>query len=129
MGGSFSLSAQDIVGFIPTVDAERARVFYRDTLGLPLVSDELPFALVFDANGAMLRVTVVPHLTPAPHTILGWKVADIASAAKALAEAGVQFERYPWMAQDELGIWASPSGTKVTWFKDPDGNTLSISQH
>ena len=77
----------------------------------------------------MLRITVVQQLTPAPHTILGWKVPDIAAAASKLARSGVRFERYPWMEQDELGVWASPSGTKVAWFKDPDGNTLSISQH
>jgi catechol 2,3-dioxygenase-like lactoylglutathione lyase family enzyme len=125
----FSLSAQDVIGFVPTVNPERARIFYRDTLGLPLVSDELPFALVFDAHGTMLRVTVVRHFTPAPYTILGWQVPDIAVAAKALAQAGVAFERYPWMLQDDLGVWTSPGGTKVAWFKDPDGNTLSISHH
>ena len=129
MAEPFSLSGQDIIRFIPTVDAERAKKFYRDTLGLPLVSDELPFALVFEANGTMLRVTVVQQLTPAAYTILGWKVPDIAVAAMALTQAGVHFERYPWMEQDELGIWTSPGDAKVAWFKDPDGNTLSISQH
>ena len=77
----------------------------------------------------MLRVATVKELSPAPYTVLGWNVTDIAEAAQALRSSGVLFERYPGMTQDELGVWASPSGAKVAWFKDPDGNTLSISQH
>lgn len=103
--------------------------FYRDTLGLPLVSEELPFALVFDAHGTMLRVTVVEKVVSASYTVLGWQVPNIVAAAKALTQAGVRFERYSGMQQDELGIWPSPGGASVAWFKDPDGNTLSISQH
>ena len=117
------------MAFVPTRDPDRARKFYRDTLGLPLVSEELPFALVFDVKGTMLRVTVVEKLNPPPFTVLGWQVPDITIAAKTLQNAGVTFERYPGMPQDELGIWTSPSGAKVAWFKDPDGNTLSLSQH
>lgn len=129
MSEPFRLADQSIVGFIAASDAERAKKFYGDTLGLPLVSEELPFALVFDAHGTMLRVTMVKEVAPAGYTVLGWRVPDIAVAAKALAAARVWFERYEWMQQDELGIWAAPGGAKVAWFKDPDGNTLSISQH
>ena len=129
MGKQFQLAQQRIMVFVPTRDPDRARKFYRDTLGLPLVSEELPFALVFDVNGTMLRVTVVEKLNPPPFTVLGWQVPDITIAAKTLQNAGVTFERYPGMPQDELGIWTSPSGAKVAWFKDPDGNTLSLSQH
>lgn len=77
----------------------------------------------------MLRVTVVRELNAAGYTILGWNVADIAAAAQALTEAGVAFQRYPGLEQDELGIWSAPGGAKVAWFNDPDGNILSISQH
>ena len=77
----------------------------------------------------MLRVTIVRKVSPAGYTVLGWQVADIVAAATALAEAGVPFERYQGMGQDGLGIWQSPGGGSVAWFKDPDGNTLSISQH
>ena len=125
----FQLSKQPIIAFVSTVDSARAKRFYRDTLGLHLVSEQMPFALVFDAHGTMLRVTIVQELRPAGYTALGWQVPDIVVAAKALHQAGVQFERYPGMKQDELGIWASPGGGKVAWFKDPDGNTLSISEH
>lgn len=125
----FKLSEQDVVAFVGVTDPSRARYFYGDTLGLRLVSEELPFALVFDAHGTMLRVTMVKSIAPAPYTVLGWKVADIVAAATALQAAGVQFERYRGMEQDRLGIWSAPGGGKVAWFKDPDGNTLSISQH
>lgn len=129
MAQPFRLADQSLIGFIAASDPERAKKFYRDTLGLALVSEELPFALVFDAHGTMLRVSIVQKVVPAIYTVLGWQVWDIAAAAKTLSETGVRFERYPGMAQDELGIWASPGGAKVAWFKDPDGNTLSISQH
>jgi catechol 2,3-dioxygenase-like lactoylglutathione lyase family enzyme len=125
----FRLSDQSIIGFVATSDPDQAKKFYRDTLGLPLISEEMPFALVFDAHGTMLRVTVVERVVSAGYTVLGWQVPNIVDAAKALSQAGVWFERYPGMQQDELGIWSSPGGASVAWFKDPDGNTLSISQH
>jgi catechol 2,3-dioxygenase-like lactoylglutathione lyase family enzyme len=129
MAKQFRLSDQSLIGFVATSDADRAKRFYRDMLGLPLVSDEMPFALVFDAHGTMLRVTIVEKVIPAGYTVLGWQVPDIVAAAKALSEAGVRFERYQGMQQDELGIWSSPGGAMVAWFKDADGNTLSVSQH
>jgi len=129
MAKQFRLSEQSIIGFVATSDADRAKKFYRDTLGLRLESEEMPFALVFDAHGTMLRVTIVKKVSPAGYTVLGWQVPNISAAAKTLQEAGVRFERYQGMEQDELGIWSSPGGGKVAWFKDPDGNTLSISQH
>jgi catechol 2,3-dioxygenase-like lactoylglutathione lyase family enzyme len=130
MRGKFELFNQPIVAFVATRDAESARKFYRDTLGLRLESDQLPFALVFDAGGTMLRVTPVKDWNPPGFTVLGWQVPNIVEAAKVLAESGVRFERYRGFEQDEFGIWTAPGGAaKVAWFKDPDGNTLSISQH
>lgn len=119
------------IGFASIVDVERAKVFYRDTLGLTLLSEEPPFALVFDANGIMIRLGMAKELRPAVGTALGWEVPDIVAAVKELQEAGVRFEQYglDWMKQDELGIWTAPTGARVAWFKDPDGNTLSLSEH
>jgi catechol 2,3-dioxygenase-like lactoylglutathione lyase family enzyme len=125
----FRLQEQDIIAFVATRDPVRAQRFYGDKLGLRLVSDEAPFALVFDAHGTMLRVTIVKKVSAAGYTVLGWQVPDIIVAAKTLQKAGVQFQRYSGMDQDELGIWSSPSGAKIAWFKDPDENVLSISQH
>ncbi len=76
------------------------------------------------------RVTLVREVAAAPYTVLGWEVADIVRTARQLTDAGVKLERYEsFMKQDELGIWTAPGGTRVAWFKDPDGNLLSISQH
>ena len=123
------LGSYNIIGFVTIVDVERAKAFYRDTLGLRLVSEEPPFALVFQANGIMLRLGMGKERPPVQGTVLGWQVPDIAAAVKDLIEAGVSFERYGFMKQDELGIWTSPTGAKVAWFKDPDGNVLSLSEH
>jgi catechol 2,3-dioxygenase-like lactoylglutathione lyase family enzyme len=123
------LGKYNIIGFVSIVDVFRARDFYRDILGLRLVKEEPPFALVFDANGIMLRLGMAKELPPAHGTVLGWKVPEIAATVKNLVQAGVRFERYGGMNQDDLGIWISPTGAKVAWFKDPDGNTLSISEH
>jgi catechol 2,3-dioxygenase-like lactoylglutathione lyase family enzyme len=121
------LAADDVIAFVATADPGRARAFYVDTLGLPL-EDESPFALVFRANGTMLRVAIAEEVVPAPYTVLGWAVSDIAARVRELAARGVVFERYGGMEQDELGVWRSPSGARIAWFKDPDGNTLSLTQ-
>jgi catechol 2,3-dioxygenase-like lactoylglutathione lyase family enzyme len=116
-----------IICFVATRNAASARKFYETTLGLKFVSDD-PFATVFDANGTMLRVQKVQELVLAKHTVLGWDVPDIAARIGELTSKGVCFERYPGLPQDELGAWTTPSGAKVAWFKDPDGNTLSLTQ-
>jgi catechol 2,3-dioxygenase-like lactoylglutathione lyase family enzyme len=121
------LDSAKLVAFVTVGSAARARAFYRDVLGLKLISED-NFALVFDANGTTLRVAIAERVTPAPYTVLGWEVGDIDATVRDLARAGVRFERYPGMPQDEIGIWTSPSGARVAWFKDLDGNTLSVSQ-
>jgi len=122
------LNANKVIGFVPTKDAERARRFYANVLGLRFVADD-QFALVFDANGTMLRVVRVKDFTPFPFTLLGWEVSKIEDVVSGLEKKGVVFERYGWFEQDKLGIWTAPGGAKVAWFKDPDGNLLSVSQH
>ena len=129
MKNSGALTGCKVIGFVTIVDVERAKSFYRDTLGLRLVSEEPPFALVFDANGIMLRLGMGKKLPDNPGTVLGWQVPDIDAAVKGLLAAGVTFERYGFMEQDELGIWDTPTGARVAWFKDPDGNVLSVSEH
>jgi catechol 2,3-dioxygenase-like lactoylglutathione lyase family enzyme len=121
------LGSQKLVAFVATRDPGRAKAFYRDTLGLRLVSED-EFALVFDAAGTMLRITRVQKVAAAKYTVLGWQVPDIVCTARNLQKAHVTLKRYPGMQQDELGIWISPSGARVAWFKDPDGNTLGITQ-
>jgi catechol 2,3-dioxygenase-like lactoylglutathione lyase family enzyme len=122
------LGSSNIVAFVPTRDAKKARAFYEGVLGLRFVKDD-GFAMVLDANGIMIRVAKVNELTPAQFTILGWQVSGIENIVRGLQKKGVHFEIYGFFKQDELGIWTTPTGDKVAWFKDPDGNVLSVSQH
>jgi predicted enzyme related to lactoylglutathione lyase len=123
------LASEKIVGFVPISGSARAKFFYGEKLGLKFVSED-PFAVVFDANGNVLRLTWVQEVRPQPFTILGWQVSDIVTTVQQLQAAGIAFERYgDFMKQDELGIWTAPGGSRIAWFKDPDGNTLSVSQH
>jgi len=115
------------MGFVPITNADRARAFYVDTLKLQFISND-QFALVVRANGNDIRCTHVGTFTPAPYTICGWKVTDINTTASELIAAGVVFEKYPFV-EDPSGIWTAPGGARIGWFKDPEGNILSISQH
>ena len=121
------LGSHDIIAFIYTCDRMRAKAFYGDSLGLTLLSEDA-FAMAFDAHGIMLRIASVKALTATSHTVLGWKVPDIAAAVKDLRAAGVEFQKYEGFGQDDLDIWNSPSGARVAWFKDPDGNMISLTQ-
>ena len=121
------LNTAPLIGFIATTDFSHARKFYGDLLGLK-IGAESPFALDIDAAGTMLRVIKVEQVKPAPYTVLGWSVPHIGKSAAQLSDKGVAFERYPGMQQDDLGIWTSPSGARVAWFKDPDGNVLSLTE-
>lgn len=122
------LETAQLTAFAATADAPRARTFYEGTLGLRLLSDD-QFALAFDSNGTQLRIQKVEAVHPPSFTVLGWQVVDIRSMVAALSGAGITFERYSFMQQDAAGIWTAPGGTKVAWFKDPDGNLLSLAEH
>jgi len=122
------LGSTNIVAFVPITDRARARPFYEGVLGLRFVKDD-GFAMVLDANGIMVRAAKMKEVTPAQFTILGWQVTDIENVVRSLQKKGVHFEIFGFFKQDELGIWTAPTGDKVAWFKDPDGNILSVSQH
>jgi catechol 2,3-dioxygenase-like lactoylglutathione lyase family enzyme len=122
------LASSKIIGFVPTRDSKRAREFYEGKLGFRFVSDD-PFALVMMAGDTMIRISKAKDFTPAPYTVMGWEAQDIEALVRWLTARGVVFEKYPFIQDQELGIWAAPGGDKVAWFKDPDGNVLSVSQH
>ncbi len=115
------------VCFVATSKPAAAKRFYGKVLGLPLVEDN-PFAIVFDAGGTMLRVQKVQAVSAAPYTALGWEVFDIQKAVEHLRKKGIRFEIYAGLGQDKTGVWRSPSGAHVAWFKDPDDNVLSLTQ-
>jgi catechol 2,3-dioxygenase-like lactoylglutathione lyase family enzyme len=116
-----------MIAFVPTVDLDRAMDFYQGVLGLRLV-EEMPSAVVFQADGTMLRVSAVREVVPQPFTALGWRVDDLADAVRWLTGRGVRVNRYDGLDQDGLGIWTSPDGDRIVWFNDPDGHTLSVTQ-
>jgi len=121
------LGGAELVAFLATADAARARQFYEGVLGLRVV-DEGPYALVLDSGGVTIRVQKVERVTPPSGTALGWSVPDVATAARGLSERGVALRRHAGLEQDELGIWTSPAGARVAWFDDPDGNVLSLTE-
>jgi catechol 2,3-dioxygenase-like lactoylglutathione lyase family enzyme len=115
------------VGFLATSKPDKARTFFRDALGLKLESED-GFALVFGTANGPLRIQKVNTFTPHAFTAFGWIVSNARRSVRDLTKRGVRFERYPFMEQDDDGIWLAPGGTKVAWFKDPDGNILSLSE-
>ena len=111
---------------ICTRDRARATEFYRDTLGLFMAYED-SFATVLNVSGTAVRISTVADFTPHEHTILGFTVPDVTRTVKALHEKGVTFNIYKGFNQDELGIWTAPGkAVNVAWFKDPDGNVLSV---
>ena len=122
------LEDKNLKAFIPTVEPEKAKNFYTNVLGLKLTSED-NYGMEFTTNGALLRITIVNKLNPHPFTVLGWDVDNLPSMILSLVKAGVEFERYNFLEQDDLGIWVAPGGVKVAWFKDPDGNLLSLTEY
>lgn len=116
-----------MMGFVPTQDLNKARRFYEGLLGLRFLSAD-GFALVLDAKGTMIRITKVNDFKAQPFTILGWQVPDIGQAVSELGDKGIEFERFGMKEQDERGVWTAPGGARVAWFKDQDGNLLSLTQ-
>jgi catechol 2,3-dioxygenase-like lactoylglutathione lyase family enzyme len=121
------LADKKLKAFVPTMHPDKARSFYKDILGLRLLSED-NYALEFNANGTLLRVTIVQEFKPYPFTVLGWNVDNISSSIKLLNGKGIICEKYEFLEQDNSGVWTSPNGSKVAWFKDPDGNILSLTE-
>ena len=122
-----SRSDQPLFTFVPVVDGDRARGFYETVLGLELIEDS-PFAVVFRTPGGTLRLARTPEFQPQPFSLIGWAVSDLQAEMSDLAGRGIRFERFEGLPQDDAGVWTVPDGTRVCWFRDPDGNLLSLTQ-
>jgi len=122
------LTTGKMTGFLLTKDYEQARGFYEGKLGFEFVSLD-QFALVLRAGENMIRMVKMADFAPLRSTVLGWEVHDAEAVVAWLARRGVETEKYPWVQDQEHGIWTTPGGDKVAWFKDPEGNVLSVSQH
>ena len=117
-----------VVAFAATTNSTRAAGFYTEVLDLVLRYED-EYALSLESNGVELRLQKVEQFTPQPFTTLGWQVTNIKGIVDRLVTQGVILERYPWLDQDAAGVWHAPSGAQVAWFKDPDGNLLSVAQY
>jgi predicted enzyme related to lactoylglutathione lyase len=124
---NYMLGDKTIIAFVATTDKSKAIPFYENILGLKVTSIE-PYAIVFDANGIQLRMSMTKELKPVQYAVLSWIVPDIKKTITELSRKGVKFEKYDWFKQDEFGIWTAPDETKVAWFKDPDGNILGLTE-
>lgn len=121
------LEKYDLMAFVSTAEPAKARAFYEGQLGLPVLAAD-DYGVMYDVNGRRLRLSFVRELLSAPYSILCWVVPEIFSVIADLMARGVVFERYEGMGQDAVGVWTSPDGTRVAWFKDPGGNVLSVAQ-
>jgi catechol 2,3-dioxygenase-like lactoylglutathione lyase family enzyme len=122
------LDSAKLVGFVGTTDYDQARAFYEGRLGCEVLSAD-QFAMAVRLGGHQIRIVKIPNFSPVRNTVLGWEVSDIEGVVQWLQGRGVDLEKYPFIQDRELGIWTTPNGDKVAWFKDPDGNVLSVSQH
>ena len=125
MGENAGLGDKDVIAFAATTEPQRSKQFYEAVLGLRLIADE-EFAIVFDAGGTMLRIQKTQGHTPPPFTVLGWRVDDVHAVIDRLTAVGVEMMRYPGFGQDDAGVWTAPGGAQIAWFRDPDGNVLSL---
>ncbi len=121
------LETANLVAFLATARPDESRRFYQETLGLISLGEDA-HTLLFDCNGITLRIQKLKSVTPGVHTALGWQVSDLVREIHLLAPKGVSFVRYDGLEQDRNGIWTGPGGSMVAWFKDPDGNLLSLTE-
>jgi len=121
------LTNNKLKAFIPTTKPKQAKQFYQDTLGLKL-NFETDYSMQFEGKQSLLMITTVESFEPQPFTVLGWNVSDIETEIRSLSKLGVELETYDSLEQDNLGIWTAPSKAKIAWFKDPDGNLLSLTE-
>lgn len=123
------LANSQAVAFAPALDLDRSREFYEGVLGLTVtLQDE--FTVRAQAGGVGIWITRVASFTAQPFTVVGFNVDDIDAVIDGVSARGVVFEHYGFLgeAQDSSGVWTAPSGARVAWFKDPDGNLLSVQQ-
>ena len=120
------LTEERLVAFVWTSDSGRARAFYEGVLGLTFAGDH-DHLMHFDSGPARIALGKSDQPVTPPHgTAVGWTVSDLKTNVRDLMARGVVFEAFKGMAQDELQIWSPVPGEGVAWFKDPDGNLLSL---
>lgn len=120
-----NLAEAELQTLVWSANIALSEAFYSDVLGLPLTGRSHG-ALVYRVGAGSLRISPVPSTTPSEHTVFGFEVDDVDEAVAGLTAKGVEFERFPGFSHDVAGVWTAPDKTKVAWFRDPDGNLISL---
>ncbi len=125
------LSEYKVAAGVAVSNMDRAREFYEGKLGLLVGIDSGDNLQYQCGEGSVMHVYLSPdHAGKSTATLVGWGVDDVERVVNELTEMSVAFERYDEgpIITDERGIATFEGGAKVAYFRDPDGNTLSIAQ-
>jgi len=112
---------------IPSGDLPRSRRFYEQVLGLVPARD-LEGEVVYRAGNTVFDVYPSQHAGSAQHTLGSFVVRDIRAAVDGLRARGVTFEEYDLPGLKTVDGVAQVGPDRVAWFRDPDGNILSLTQ-
>jgi len=123
------LTDKTVKAFVVTNNAGAAKKFYNQVLGFNFLTED-DYGLEFQMSNSVLRVSITTNenALPQKHTVLGWCVPNIYESVEFLKSKGVKFEKFDFLQQDVKDVWKAADGTMVAWFKDPNGNLLSIDQ-
>jgi extradiol dioxygenase family protein len=121
------LATAPVQAAIPAREMERAKRFYRDTLGLK-ISRETEQAVFFDSGGTQLFTYPTPDAGHSPTTLASWLVTDLEAEMADLRGRGVTFEEYDLPSLKTVDGVAELDSVRTAWFKDSEGNILAVSQ-
>lgn len=120
------LGKSDATPMIAVKDIDRARRFYEETLGLPTKEAMGGEVLEVTSGGTLINVYRSEYAGTNKATALTFEVDDIEAEVRELKDKGIFFEQYDMPGLEKQGDLYVAQGMKTTWFKDPDGNILSL---
>ena len=113
---------------LPAADLDRAMAWYAEKLGLkPTEVDEAGRSAWYESGGIRFLVYLSEFAGSNKATAASFTIEDFDSAMDSLRDAGVLFEEYDFGEIKTVdGVLETPDGTKVSWFKDSEGNILGL---
>jgi catechol 2,3-dioxygenase-like lactoylglutathione lyase family enzyme len=123
------LRDSDAIATVAVRDLDAATKFYQDTLGLRPAGGEGNEVVVFESGDTTINVYRSSFAGTNKATALTWAVDDVEDTVRRLKAKGVQFEHYELPDTRHEGDVHVSGHIKVAWFKDPDGNILSVVNH
>jgi catechol 2,3-dioxygenase-like lactoylglutathione lyase family enzyme len=123
------LNKMDPATMIPVKDLQKTRKFYEDVLGFTPEFDD-PNGISYKSGSGRFNVYPTEFAGTAKHTLIGWYTPEIEKTVEELTAKGVTFEQYDMgdFKTDAKGIATMGEEGKAAWFKDPEGNILSVWQ-